>query len=133
MKKNIKWLQYSISLIILTISVVSVFNYKIDSLGLFGNSNYLSQAAKTLTNGKMIAGLKNYDERLFQELIVKNLQVKNDVIAIGSSKTMLLRKRFFLEEKINFFLDNPSITLALISSPVGAFSITTITLVFCFL
>ena len=103
MKKNIKWLQYSISLIILTISVVSVFNYKIDSLGLFGNSNYLSQAAKTLTNGKMIAGLKNYDERLFQELIVKNLQVKNDVIAIGSSKTLLLRKRFFLEEKINFF------------------------------
>ena len=43
----------------------------------------------------MIAGLKNYDDRLFQELIVKNLQVKNDVIAIGSSKTLLLRKRFF--------------------------------------
>jgi len=103
MKKNIKWLRYSISLIVLTISVVSFFNYKVDSLGLFSNSNYLLQAAKTLTSGKMIAGLKNYDERLFQEFIIKNLQVKNDVIAIGSSRTMTLRKRFFLDEKINFF------------------------------
>jgi len=103
MKKNIKWLQYSISIIILIISTVSFFNYKIDSLGLFGNSNYLQQAAKTLTSGKMIAGLKNNDERLFQELIIKNLQVKNDVIAIGSSRTMQLRKQFISEEKNNFF------------------------------
>lgn len=103
MKKNIRWLQYSISLIVFIVFIVSIFNYKIDSLGLFGNSNYLSQAAKTLTSGKMIAGLKNNDERLFQELIIKNLQVKNDVIVIGSSRTMQLRKRFFLEEKVNFF------------------------------
>jgi len=103
MRKNIKWLQYSFSFIILTIFIIGVFNYKIDSLELFGNSNYLSNAAKTLTSGKMIAGLKNYDERLFQELIIKNLQVKNDVIAIGSSRTMQLRKKFFLENKINFF------------------------------
>lgn len=103
MKKNIKWLQYSISIIVIIITAVSIFNYKIDSLGLFGNSNYLSQAAKTLTSGKMIAGLKNNDERLFQELIINNLQVKNDVIAIGSSRTMELRKRFFVENKINFF------------------------------
>jgi len=103
MKKNIKWLQYSISIIVSILTAVSIFNYKIDSLGLFGNSNYLSQAAKTLTSGKMIAGLKNNDERLFQELIIKNLQVKNDVIAIGSSRTMELRKRVFLENKINFF------------------------------
>jgi hypothetical protein len=103
MNKYIIWLRYSLVLTILIVSVVSVFNYKIDGLGLFGNSNHLLKAAKALTNGKMIAGLKNNDERLFQELIIKNLQVKNDVIAIGSSKTILLRKRFFLEDKINFF------------------------------
>lgn len=103
MKKHINWLQYSISFIFIIIFIVSIFNYKIDSLGIFGNSNYLSQAAKALTSGKMIAGLKDYDERLLQELVIKNLEVKNDVIAIGSSKTMLLRKRFFLDNKINFF------------------------------
>jgi len=103
MNKNIKWLQYSISLIVILIFLVSIFNYKVDSLGLFGNSNYLLQAAKTLTRGKMIAGLKDNDERLFQELIIKNLQVKNDTIAIGSSRSMHLRKRFFLTENAHFF------------------------------
>ena len=103
MNKNLQWLQYSISLIIILIFLVSLFNYKVDSLGLFGNSNYLLQAAKTLTNGKMIAGLKNNDERLFQELIIKNLQVKNDTIAIGSSRSMHLRKRFFLKDNTHFF------------------------------
>lgn len=103
MSKSIKWLQYSIGFIVSLIAIVSIFNYKVDSLGLFGNPNYLSKAAKTLTSGKMIAGLKDYDERFFQELIIKNLLVKNDVIAIGSSKTMLLRKEYFLKKNIDFF------------------------------
>ena len=103
MNKNIRWLQYSIGLIVLIISLISVFNYKVDSLGLFGNSNYLSKAAKALTSGKMIAGLQNIDDRLFQDLIIKNLQVRNDVIAIGSSTTMKLRRRFVSKDRINFF------------------------------
>jgi hypothetical protein len=124
MNRDIKWLQHSISLIIVIILAVSFFNYKIDSLGLFGNSNYLVKAAKTLTNGKMIAGLKNNNERLFQELIIKNLQVKNDVIAIGSSRSMQLRKRFFLENKVNFF--NHSVSGASLEdyiSIVGAYEL----------
>ena len=104
MNKNIRWLQYSIGLILLIISLITIFNYKVDSLGIFGNSNYLSKAAKALTSGKMIAGLKNFDDRLFQELIIKNLQVRNDVIAIGSSTTMMLRKGSFSKDRINFFL-----------------------------
>ena len=103
MNKNIRWLQYSIGLIVLIISLISVFNYKVDSLGLFGNSNYLSKAAKALTSGKMIAGLQNIDDRLFQDLIIKNLQVRNDVIAIGSSTTMKLGRRFVSKDRINFF------------------------------
>lgn len=103
MSKSIKWLQFSVVFIAALITVVSIFNYKVDSLGLFDNSNYLSNAAKTLTSGKMIAGLKDYDERVFQELVIKILIVENDVIAIGSSKTMLLRKKFFLKEDVNFF------------------------------
>jgi len=103
MNKNIRWLQYSIGLILLIISLISIFNYKVDSSGVFGHSNYLSKAAKALTSGKMIAGLKNIDDRLFQELIIKNLQVRNDVIAIGSSTTMQLRKGVVSKDRINFF------------------------------
>ena len=100
---NIRWLQYSTGLILLIISIISIFNYKVDSLGVFGHSNYLAQAAKALTSGKMIAGLQNIDDRLFQNLIIKNLQVRNDVIAIGSSTTMQLRKGLVSKDRINFF------------------------------
>ena len=103
MNKNIRWLQYSIGLILLIISLITFFNYKVDSLGIFGHSNYLSKAAKALTSGKMIAGLQNIDDRLFQDLIIKNLQVRNDVIAIGSSTTILLRKGVVSKDRINFF------------------------------
>ncbi len=103
MRKNITWLRYSGALVVTIIFFISLFNYKIDSLGVFGNTNYLLKAAKTLTNGEMIAGLKNYDERLFQELIIKNLQVKNDVIVIGSSRSMKMRKSFVSNENKNFF------------------------------
>jgi hypothetical protein len=103
MKKNIVWLRTSIILITLTIISTAIFNYKVDSLGTFGNSNYLSLAAKSLTNGNMIAGLKNYDERLLQQFVINNLKVNNNVIAIGSSRTLQLRKQFFLEDSVNFF------------------------------
>jgi len=103
MNKNIRWLQYSIGLILLIISLICIFNYKVDSSGVFGHSNYLSKAARALTSGKMIAGLENIDDRLFQDLIIKNLQVRNDVIAIGSSTTMHLRKGVALKDRINFF------------------------------
>jgi hypothetical protein len=103
MSKNIRWLQYSIGMILLLISIISIFNYKVDSSGVFGHSNYLSKAAKALTSGKMIAGLQNIDDRLFQDLIIKNLQVRNDIVAIGSSTTMQLRKGVFLKDRNNFF------------------------------
>ena len=103
MNKNIRWLQYSIGLILLIISLICIFNYKVDSSGVFGHSNYLSKAARALTSGKMIAGLQNIDDRLFQDLIIKNLQVRNDVIAIGSSTTMHLRKGVVSKDRINFF------------------------------
>ena len=101
--KNIRWLQYSISFIVLIIAIISIFNFKVDSLGIFGNSNYLSKAAQALTRGKMIAGLQNINDRLFQDLIIKNLQVRNDVIAIGSSTSMMVRKEFLSKDIINFF------------------------------
>lgn len=103
MKIYRQWLIYSVVSTIIIIFSIMMFNYKVDSLGIFGNSNFLSKAANSLTNGELIAGLKNYDERLFQELIIRNLKVKNDVIAIGSSRTMQLRKRFFLDDSVNFF------------------------------
>ena len=52
MKKYRKWILNSFVSIILIVIGISIFNYKIDSLGLFGSSNYLVKAAQALTNGK---------------------------------------------------------------------------------
>jgi len=83
---------------------VIVFNYKIDSMGIFGKSNDLLNAAKDIINGETIAGLKNYDERLFQELIIANNQKKNNIIVLGSSQSMLIRKKHISnKEQFDFF------------------------------
>lgn len=103
MYKYKKWLEISLFIITMIIIGISIFNYRVDSLGLFNNTGYLDDAAKTLTNRKMIAGLENYDERLFQELIIKNLKVKNDAIAVGSSRTMQLRKEYFFNSDVKYF------------------------------
>ena len=52
MKINKKWLLYSFINIILIIVSISIFNYQIDSLGLFGKPNHLVKAAQALTDGK---------------------------------------------------------------------------------
>ncbi|SHO80916.1 conserved hypothetical protein [hydrothermal vent metagenome] len=123
MKQDIKWIKYSLTSTFFIILVITIFNYRVDSLGIFGNSSYLLDGAKALTNGKMIAGLRNYDERAFQALIIKNLKVKNDIIAIGSSRSLQIRKRFVTHKKdINFF--NHSVTGAILNdyiSIIGAY------------
>ncbi|MGI6723819.1 MAG: hypothetical protein ACOX39_05525 [Arcobacteraceae bacterium] len=82
--------------------LVGSFNYKIDSLGILKDST-LDNVTKDLADGNIIAGLSNIDERIFRKKQIKYL--KNDVefIAIGSSRTMQLRKNMFLDDGINNF------------------------------
>jgi len=103
MKRYKIWIQYSLIVIISLVVLISLFNYKIDSLSIFGNSKYLNQASKTLLSDKMIAGLKNYDERLFQKYIIADSKEKRDIILLGSSRTMVFRKKFLREKNATFF------------------------------
>lgn len=93
-------LAFIFSLIIFII--IGTFNYKIDSLGLLRETT-LDKVAEELSNGKIIAGLGNIDERIFRKKQIEYL--KNDVeyVAIGSSRTMQLRKNMFLNDGINNF------------------------------
>lgn len=97
------WLRYSAIFILSIVSIVTIFNYRIDSLCLYGNSNYLSDVAKSLVNGQMIAGLKNYDERILQKLVIQNLQTKNNVIVLGSSRSMKLKRDYIPCKGTEFF------------------------------
>lgn len=81
---------------------IGFFNYKIDSLGLLKEST-LDKVAEELSNGKIVAGLGNIDERIFRKKQIEYL--KNDVeyVVIGSSRAMLLRKNMFLDDGIKNF------------------------------
>lgn len=82
--------------------IIGIFNYKIDSLGLL-KENSFDKIGQELANGKIVAGLSNFDERIFRKKQIEHL--KNDVeyIAIGSSRIMQLRKNMFLNDGISNF------------------------------
>ena len=96
-----KWIKIWCFILII-IPITGIFNYYIDSLGLVAKSGYLDNAAKELANGKIVCGLKNFDERIFRKKIIENINYPIEWVAIGSSRTMQLRKRMFLNEHIGF-------------------------------
>jgi hypothetical protein len=54
----------------------------------------IGYAVRSLFDGKMVAGPMSYDERDFQRIVVEMRKTPPDVIAIGSSRSMVLRRRF---------------------------------------
>lgn len=93
-----KWIKIWFCIIIV-IPLVGIFNYKIDSLGLVTQNGYLDKAAKSLADGKILSGLNNFDERIFRKKIIQNIKYEINWIAVGSSRTMQLRKNMFLRER----------------------------------
>lgn len=110
------WLNSSVISIVCLVGIIATFNYKIDSLCIYGNSNYLSDAVSALKENKMVAGLTNYDERIFQKLVILNLKNKNNTIVIGSSRSLKVRKDF-VSESGPFF--NHSVSGASLEDYIG--------------
>ena len=96
MKLRIK--QYTIiwiSLIIAGLLIVSSVNYAIDPAHLFHAKIYEQGIANLILEGKNVAGVTNYDERLIQKMVVSNMPEKKDVIVLGSSRSMQIRSALF--------------------------------------
>ena len=101
-----RWLKsFSLCCSVLLFSV-ALFNRLVDGSGLFRQKRgleYLKYASATLLDGKMVAGpLVGYDERELQRLIIEQYPKRREMITIGSSRNMLLRKRF-IREDVDFF------------------------------
>lgn len=98
-----RWLKLFLLCTCILISGVGLFNCFVDGVGLFRLNKGLKYAAANLLNGKMIAGsLGGYDERELQKLIVEHSPREREMITIGSSRNMLVRKRF-IHGNIDFF------------------------------
>jgi hypothetical protein len=116
-----KWLCITAGLLVIEILFVSVFNYTTDSLGLFHEDGILN-ASRDLNNGKMIAGLVNSDDRMLQKMIIENRKDKIDVIALGSSRTMQLRKAF-LNDPVDKKFFNHSMNTCLLGDYIAIIGI----------
>jgi len=99
-----RWFRNFLLFSLVPLCLVALFNYLVDGTGLFHlNKGRLKYAAANLLAGKMVAGpLGGYEERELQRLIIENYPKRRDVILIGSSRTMLLRRRF-IQRDIDFF------------------------------
>lgn len=104
-----RWTTYGLLIVLTALAVVAVFNYKVDSLGLFHRDKGLLYIARSLFEGKMIAGPISYNEGEFQRMIVENSLRPIDMVVMGSSRGMGVRKRFLRTEKTFF---NHSMTAA---------------------
>lgn len=91
MKKFIyKTLLTSLPLLFLLI----IINYFGDAARLFDN-DYEKSMAEIVSSGRYVTNFENYDERLFQKEVISKKNIKPELIVIGSSRTMLIRKEFF--------------------------------------
>jgi len=90
-----EWFLKTILFMFILLSTTGIFNYAIDSAGIFSQNDELQEVAHALINDKTIGGLVfNYDERQFQKLIIENSGKKFNIIFVGSSKGMELRQRY---------------------------------------
>lgn len=67
------------------------FNYFFDCYGFFQKNNGVAFAAKSVSQGETIAGLENFDERLFQKQVFQNFEAYPDTVIVGSSRSMMIQ------------------------------------------
>jgi hypothetical protein len=119
-----KWLLSFFFISCVLLILIALFNCFADGVGLFRFAKGLKHVATSLITGKMVAGpLGGYDERALQKLVVENYPSRRDVVTVGSSRNMQLRKRFLHGDQ-DFF--NHSMAAASIQdyvSVVGLYAI----------
>ena len=98
-----KWIIGVFIGIFITSSIIVVFNYSVDSFNLFEKSN--ANISKDLNDGYYVTGnniSSNRVDNIYESMIEAIKEV--DVIAIGSSRTMLLHKDLlFNDDKIIYY------------------------------
>lgn len=98
-----KWLVLCFFTSFCFVFIIFIFNFKVDSLGIIASDkNFLSRTAFELENGKIVAGMQDYDDRILTKHRLNHATVNPKTIAIGSSRTMLVTKNMFSEKFIPF-------------------------------
>ncbi|MFV8224388.1 hypothetical protein [Christiangramia aquimixticola] len=93
-------------------------NYFGDAAKIF-HDDYEKQITKILENGDYVTNIRNYNERILQEELVKGKQKAPDVLVIGSSRTMLIDSSYYKGR--SFF--NSSVSAASLQDLIAIYQI----------
>ena len=104
-----KWIQIFIISTLIIISLLALFNYKIDSLklvnkkGLINKNGFIERSTTDLSNNKIIAGLGNYNERYFNRRMFEKFTENKDMLVLGASRSLLVRQRNMKTDYTSFY------------------------------
>jgi hypothetical protein len=113
--------QYFFAVISMTASVLmlsALLNYIVDPAHLFKKGTYEHGVVNYLLQGKNVAGISNYDERLLQKFYIENLKETKDILVLGSSRSLQIRSGLF--DTDSFF--NSAVSGASIEDYLSIFS-----------
>ena len=85
---------YIVSLVAVC-TVLAGVNYIGDPAHLFARESYEEKLANILVRGRHIANVSNYDSRLLQKHYIDSVKQTNEVVVLGSSRSMELRSHLF--------------------------------------
>ena len=75
----------------LLLTGIALFNYTVDAACLYSRVRVLERITDEVLAGKIIAGHPVFQYRLFQRLVIEKRKDIPSTIAIGSSRSMVLR------------------------------------------
>lgn len=87
------WIVFSVFMALLM--TIAAVNYRYDPANLFGGDAYEAGIARLLSEGKNVANVTDYDERVLQKYYVEQLSSSKDVLVLGSSRSMNIGARQF--------------------------------------
>lgn len=81
------WVKFWLGTCFLIILGIFVFNYKVDALVLY-NDHIYDEISKYLDDNKIVAGIKNTQDRKLKHAFIKAKTQKRDTVVLGSSRVM---------------------------------------------
>ena len=84
---------------LITLLSAGTINFVVDPAHIFDDKREYEQGiADLIVKGHNVANIVNYDERITQKLIIKQLDIAPDVIVLGSSRALQIRSSNFPEK-----------------------------------
>ena len=99
-------------------TTVGSVNYFGDAANLF-DQNYEKKIAEILQSGKNVTNISNYDERLLQKILIRDLDTITEMVVLGSSRAMLIGEETFKVSNIR----NSSVSGASLEDLVGIYQL----------